>query len=275
MQLGGGAPRGPRPQTTPEAVTRGASALGHRPAVSLLLPDGRQEQSGASLAQWAAKGAHLLQLDLLLEPGDEVRLAAPWSWTTAAVALAVWWAGGVVRLDATGSVHEAGIAVVGPDGDPGDAPDVFVLGDGIDGAPQVDRPGGHEAWTRAAQPFPDQPPPPRATPEMPAIRQGGRSFDHRAVLDLAAGRGEVGTLALEVGSSTGAPGVPRPQPPQDAVPETDAAPETDAVAEVDAATALALIALRPLLSGRPTVILRGVDRTAADGDRVTDWARTS
>ncbi len=251
MQLGGGMPSGPRPRTAPDAVTRGASALGHRPAVSLLLAAGRQEQSGASLAQWAAKGAHLLELDLLLEPGDEVRLDAPWSWTTAAVALAVWWAGGVVRLDAAADAA-GGIAVIGADGDAAGAEDVFVLGDGIDGTPGAGGPAGHEAWTRAAQPFPDQPPPPRAVPDAPAIRAGDRTLDHATALDLAAAHGETGTLAVVVG----------PPGPHD----------TDAMA--DAVTTLALIALRPLLSARPTVVLRGVDRDVAAGDRVASWIRT-
>jgi hypothetical protein len=35
---------------------------------------------------------------------------------------------------------------------------------------------------------------------------------------------------------------------------------------------LPVSALRPLVTGRPTVLLApGVDRAAADGDRVTEW----
>jgi hypothetical protein len=286
MQLGGAAPSGPAPRTVAEAITRGAATLGHRPAVTLLVPSGRQEQSGASLAQWAAKGAHLLELDLLIEPGDEVRIDAPLSWTTAAVALAVWWAGGVIRLDAAG---DAQIAVIGAAGDPGAAEDVYVTGDRIDGAADVDV--GREAWTLAAQPFPDQPPPSLAAPERPAIRHGAQELDQRAVLELAADHGSTGRLGVQVVAPQATAADPHaaatdgaaPHAAQTLAAETHAAQtlaaETHAAdtqaMDVDAATTLVLVALRPLLSGGPTVILRGVDRAVAAGDRVERWTRTA
>jgi hypothetical protein len=95
------APR--RPTELASALEQARERLGNRPAVTVLSPRGREEQAVASLAQWAAKGAHLLEADLLLEPGDAVRFDAPWSWPAAAVCLAAWWAGIVVDLDATGT----------------------------------------------------------------------------------------------------------------------------------------------------------------------------
>ncbi len=233
MQLG---PAPVPPPASPDlaaALTAASRHLGHRPAVTVLRPNRRDEQGMASLAQWAAKGAHLLEADLLLEPGDRIRLDAPLSWTTAAVCLAAWWAGIAVSLDGRAGVaivHEARPA---PTGDT----DVLWLGDDVDGSPLAEVDG--EPWVRAVQAFPDQPPPPRAGPDLPALVTAARAWTHAAVLEAAAGLGD-GTLGLD-GAIT------------------------------DVATGTIAVTARPLVTGRPTVILDGVGRDAAWGERVATW----
>jgi uncharacterized protein (TIGR03089 family) len=231
---------GPRPTDVASALSAAAAQLGHRPAVTVLLPSGRQEQSVASLAQWAAKGAHLLELDLLLGPGDRLRLDAPPSWTTAAVALAAWWAGVTVAVDGEAEVTVVHAARPAPA-----AGEVLWLGDGIDGAPT--EPTGGEAWVRAVQTFPDQPPVPRGRAEHAAAVAGDRTWTQAELLDRC-DDADAGTLGIDVGAA-----------------------EDEPTAAVDTVGLLADVALRPLVSQRPTVIVRGVARTAADGDRVRRW----
>lgn len=217
----------------PTALRRATEQLGARPAVTVCHPDARYEQGVASLAQWAAKGAHLLQADLLLAPGDRVHLDAPASWTTAAVALAVWWVGGAITFDG-----DAEVAVVHPDRDPPDgALEVLHVGDTLDGAPP--EPRGAEAWTHAAQPLPDHPPPPLGTAAGVAIVSGGRHLDQATILRMAGAQGE-GTAGIEAGQG-------------------------------DRIDELVAIALRPLVVGRATVVLRGVGRDEVAGERITTW----
>ncbi|MFP4148501.1 MAG: hypothetical protein ACLFV0_03340 [Nitriliruptoraceae bacterium] len=270
---------GTRPEPTPpadlaEALRRGAAGLGHRPAVTVLHPGVRYEQSGASLANWAAKGAHLLALDHHLGPGDTVGLSAPACWTTASVTLAAWWLGAVVRLDAPAA---PGTDVVdGPDevgaapvdagragtaaevavhvrhsapGGRGDAPldpslahaeAVLVVGDGIDGGPTT--PSEVPVWTREAQPMPDAPPASAAEGERLALVRGASRLTQREVLALAA----------SLGGSSGVLGV-----------------ETD---RVDPVLALVAAAVRPWIVGQATVLLRsGVERDTATAERVSAW----
>jgi uncharacterized protein (TIGR03089 family) len=59
----------------------------------------RTELSGATLANWVAKTANLLQDELALSPGDRVAVVLPAHWQTAAVLLAVWAVGGVAGTD--------------------------------------------------------------------------------------------------------------------------------------------------------------------------------
>lgn len=227
-------PPGPLPPVddVPTALRQAARQLGQLPAVTVYLPGARHEQGVASLSQWAAKGAHLLELDLMLTPGDRVRLDAPASWTTAAVALAVWWTGGVVALEG-----DATIAVLDPARrPPASAHEVLHVGDGIDGAPTSSQ---LTAWTHEAQPMPDDPPMPRGTAASPALLAGGRSFDQASLLAMAARQGD-GTVGVEDEKG-------------------------------DAVDQLVAIALRPLVTGRPTVIVRGVARDVADGERVATW----
>lgn len=240
MQLRPPVRSGPPADDVASTLGDAGARLGHLPGVTLLLADARYEQSVASLAQWAAKGAHLLELELLVEPGDTIRLDAPASWTTAAVALAAWWAGCAITLD---TQVEATVAVVHAERPiPSDVADVLLLGDEIDGAPAPVggmAAGGPEAWTRAVQSFPDQPPRPRGRGTSPAYVRADATIDQATLLQVAAGQGE-GTAGLDADST-------------------------------DPLTALVAISLRPLVIGRPTVVLRGVGRDRANGERVVTW----
>ena len=250
MRLGPPAAAGPAPTDVAAALVDALQRLGHRPAVTVLTVRGREEQGVASLAQWAAKGAHLLELDYHLEPGEAIRLDAPLSWTTAAVCLAAWWAGLVVDLDGGdrgyGEVPgggdrvggEVAVAVVHEDREPPAGVDeVLRLGDAIDGAPVDSVPG--EPWVRAVQAFPDQPPTPRGGAQATALRAGGRRWTQAELLGVAADQGE-GTLGIDA-------------------------------AEVEAVTGLVAVALRPLVVGRPTVVLHDLERGQARGERVMTW----
>lgn len=229
MRLGSTLAHQPRPENLAEAVANASRQLGHRPAVTLLLPESRQEQSYASLTQWASKGAHFLTLELLLGPGDRLRLDAPASWGAAAVALAAWWTGIVVCLDG-----EAEVAVVHEDRVAPDAEDVLRLGDGFDGSPlsNVD----DDAWVHAVQSFPDQPPASAATSASEAVSYRGASWTHAQLIDRV---DDTGVLGM-----TGEPD------PFDALVDT---------------------AVRPLLTGSSTVVLRGVPRAAAQSEGITLW----
>ena len=246
MQLGPATDERSSARELATALDAARARLGNRPAVTVLSPRGREEQAVASLAQWAAKGAHLFEADLLLAPGDAVRLDAPWSWPAAAVCLAAWWAGLVVDLDAEGDVE---VAVLDEHvADATGVTEVLRVGDAITGAPLGAVAG--EPWTLAVQAFPDHPPPPQATPERPALRHRGRSWTQRELLELAGDLG-TGTLGLASDRPTGtAAGGPERDP---------------------AVIGLAALAVRPLVTGRPTVVLRGVPRDAAAGERVATW----
>jgi len=242
VQLGAPARIGD-PADIAAALRAGAAALGHRPAVTVLHEAARYEQSAASIANWAAKGAHLLELDHLVGAGTPVGLLAPPCWTTAGAALAAWWLGAVVVLDAPGAVTVLyGDAGDGdhpgePDGASLDPATVLVTGDGLDGAPlrAVDLP----AWTREAQPLPDHPPAPQAAAQLAALRAGAQDRTQGALLAMARELG-TGTAGVEVGVT-------------------------------DPGTALVATTLRPLLTGQPTVVLRGVGRDAAAQERVSVW----
>jgi uncharacterized protein (TIGR03089 family) len=224
----------PAPDDLPRALQDAAELLGHRPAVTLLSPRGREEQGVASLRQWAAKGAHLLEADLLLEPGDRVALRAPVGWGAAAVALAAWWAGLVVTLDG-----DAEVAVVheGRQAPPG-AQDVLWLGDAVDGSPLSEV--ATEAWAVAVQAFPDQPPPPRGEGRHLALEADGSAWTQAELLARVEADGVEGTLGIDAGT-------------------------------IDPVEGLLAVAIRPLLASRPTVVLAGVGRAVAEGERVAVW----
>ena len=242
MQLGGPRSDQPLPTHVADAVTAGATALGHRPAVTVLHPHARYEQSGTSLTNWAAKGAHLLELDHLVGPGSTVRLLAPPCWTSASVALATWWLGGTVTVS---SDHPAEVTVGHPSQirvpDAGELD--LLLGDGLDGAPgpadPVAVPTASPAWTHEAQPLPDHPPASHARGDLPALRSSSRTWNQAELLAMAGALGE-GTLGVEAGAT-------------------------------DPVVALVAVSLCPLLTGRGTVVLRGVPHGAAAAERVRTW----
>lgn len=246
MQLA--APTRPDPSARDLATAiRGAQrVIGQGPAITVLFPEGRQEQGMASLAQWTAKGAHLLEADLLLGPGARLVLDAPLSWTSAAVCLAAWWAGVTIDLGPAGRDAPSEVAVVHEDrlGSEPPATEVLVLGDAIDGSPHGDT--GHEPWVRAVQSFPDQPPVARAAPELVALVAGDRQWTQAELLDAArpADPSPAGTVGIDAATAPGWLGV-------------------------------LAAAVRPLVTGRPTVVLRGVGREAAAGDRVSEWLDTA
>lgn len=217
----------------PAAVRTAAGTGGHRPAITLLAPAGRQEQSFASLAQWVAKTAHWIELDLLLEPGDRLGLLGPPGWVPAAAALGAWWAGLTVVVG--DDAPSADVVVAHADVAPVPGGEVVAWGWGFDGAPT--EPGPAEAFVRVVQPFPDDPPAPAGTGASACLDDGDRVVAQQALLD-----------------------------------DLRDAPRTTVGVENSTVDWLPAVGLRPLLTARPTVILApGVDRDAAAGDRVTDW----
>jgi hypothetical protein len=213
-------------------VADAARELGHRPAITVVRRGRRDEQGMASLAQWAAKGAHLLEADLLLEPGDRLALRGPASWPLAAVALAAWWAGILVTLDG-----DAEVAVVheGHAPPPG-AQDVLFTGEAVDGSPTG--PVDGEPWAQAVQAFPDHPPTPRGHAGAPALEHGGHLATQQELIARVAD--EHGVLGIDA-------------------------------AMVGAVDGLVAVAVRPVVTGRATVVLAGADREDAAGERVAVW----
>lgn len=201
--------------------------------MTLLAPDGRQEQSFTSVAQWVAKTAHWIELELLLEPEDRLGLVGPPGWVPAVAALGAWWAGltVVVGDEAAG----ADVVLAHGDGVPEVQGDLAVWGWGFDGTPTADGPA--DAFTHVVQPFPDDPPQPRGTAPSPALDDGTDVTTQAAMLD---------TLRDAPARPVGVP--------------------------AEATDWLATTAVRPLVTARPTVLLApGVDRSAAEGDRVASW----
>jgi len=235
------------------ALEQARAALGQRPAITVLHggPGGaggvgsRHEQGFTSLAGWVAKGAHLIRDELGLGPGDELGLAGPACWPIAAVALAAWWMG-VTLVPAEG----AEVAVVHTASGGGTAAGATLLwvGDAMDGTGTLDaaRPWG-EWWTEAVIPFPDHAPVPSRDGGLVAVRDADASHSQRALL---------GTM----NDASGVIGMIR-------------RPSTTSSIDADA---LALIALRPLVTGSATVVLVDVDDASleriAAAERIASWA---
>ena len=223
MRLGPLAPRPAPADDVATALRAAAAALGQRPAVTVIAPDGRQEQGFASLAGWAAKGAHLLRDELALGPGDVLGVDAPPSWPLAAVALAAWWTGvalGPVAPGRPAVVHEGRA-------DPGG--EVWWLGDAIDGGPLGPIPAGGEAWTAAVIPYPDRPPVPGAAPDLAALVDAdGRVTTQREL--LAAWREDEGVLGIR---------------------------RDGGVHDSSRSDRIAALAARPLTTGAATVVIAG------------------
>jgi uncharacterized protein (TIGR03089 family) len=93
--------------------------------------ESRTELSGASLTNWTAKVAGLLQDELAAAPGDRVTVQLPTGWQTAPVVLGTWWAGLVVT-DADDPASAAAFVTPGFDGS---ADEVFVVSGHPLGAP--------------------------------------------------------------------------------------------------------------------------------------------
>lgn len=217
----------------PAAVRTAATNSGHRPALTVLAPTGRQEQSFTSLAQWTSKTAHWIALELLLEPGDRMGIVGPPGWVPVAAALGAWWAGLTVVVGA--QAKDADVVVAHVDGVPDVSGDLVVWGWGFDGAPETNGPA--DAFVEVVQPFPDDPPAPLGTAPSPALDDGEHVATQGALLDA----------------------------------HRDGAAETIGI-EPQASRWLPTAAVHPLVTGRPAVILApGVDREAAAGDRVATW----
>lgn len=238
----------PSLRDVPGLVRDAAARLGQRPAVTVRTADVRSEQGAASLAGWAAKGAHLLADDpalaldgLGLAPGSSLALDAPPSWTTAAVCLAAWWAGLVVV-----PAGDAPVAVVhARRPHPPGAHTVLTLGDAFDGSDPAGDPDA--SFVVRAQPLPDRPPAPSGAPERTALAAAGRTWTQAELValarDLASVPGPIGVVAD--------PAAPPPADPE------------------DWARLLAAVALRPLATGAATVVALGVDAAALATEGVT------
>lgn len=233
MQLSPLAAPGPVPTDVARAVTGALEARGPGPAVTVRRPDRREEQGVASLAQWAAKGAHLLEAELVLSRGDRIHLDVAPGWPLAAVCLAAWWAG--VAVDLTPAA--ADVAVVHEDRPRPEAADVLRTGDGVDGGPVAA--GGGEAWAVAVQSWPDAPPPPQAAPGATALIASDRRWTQAELLADAAAIG-AGRLGVDA-------------------------------ADLDPVTAVLAVAARPVATPHATVLLVGTDRAGAEGERVRTW----
>jgi hypothetical protein len=113
--------------------------------------------------------------------------------------------------------------------------DVLRTGGALDGG--VTGPVDELVWAEEVQAFPDSPPRAGADATLPALDDDGVVATHAdLVAALAADRG---VLGLDLATFSG-----------------------HGVREV---------AARPLVTGRTTVVLRDLDRSAADGDRVGTW----
>ena len=122
----------------------------------------RTELSGATVDNWVAKTANLLQDVLAVEPGGRVALALPAHWQ-AAVWLLACWAGGAVPVPLPDARHPAA-----------EDADVLVLPlDAVDGAP-----AGPELVTLALRPLalPGPGVPPGVLDYDVEVRAGGDRF---------------------------------------------------------------------------------------------------
>lgn len=224
------------PTTIAAALRSATSALGQRPAITVLRAQRRDEQGFTSLLRWTAKGAHLLTDEWGVGVDDIVRIAAPPDWTTATVCYAAWWLGATIDPGtadgdvAVTIVHEGDAQAVSGGAD-------LIVGDAADGGPTG--PDTAEAWTSSAQIHPDDPPTPPTDAGTDAVRlPDGRTFTQRELLEAALRWGTEGAI-----------GLPRDSDPDDWLP------------------ALA----RPLVTGLPTVVVAGADEAAVARENVRTW----
>ena len=247
MRIAGVGDRPPSAQDIAAALAGAVSALGQRPAITGLRPDGRREQGFASLSGWVAKGANLLAGEFGLGPGDRVGLAGPPSWPLAAAALSAWWVGVTVVAASTDGIDLAIVHVAASSSAAGSAhaprpsslpSEVLWFGDALDGTGDVTRelvsPSG-EWWTDAVIPHPDRPPAAAHEGTLVALTApDGSTVSQRVLLDM---------LAIDPG---GAIGILR-------------SGERDVLQRDDAAMLLATLALRPLVTGSASVVVEADD----------------
>lgn len=256
---------GSRPPTAPDvaaALSGAVAALGQRPAITGLRPDGRREQGFASLAGWVAKGANLLSGEFGLGPGDRVGLEGPAGWPLAAAALSAWWVGVTVvpaRSGGTGlaiaHVASAEQAAPGGSAEQGALPaEVLWFGDALDGTDGTHAaPPSGEWWAEAVTPHPDRPPAAVHDGTLVALTlQDGTDRSQGDLLDAA------------VDAAGGAIGLLR-------------AGDVDVLTRSEAAVLLATLALRPLVTGSATVVVEDgaspADRERiASAERIVRWS---
>jgi hypothetical protein len=219
--------------------------MGHRPAVTVLgagaSSDRRDEQAFASLQQWVAKGAHLLEVDLGFGPGDTLLLDAPPGWMAASICLAAWWVGAAVTDDASAAeiaiVHESRVAARREAG--AGAALGWVIGDAVDGSTVT--PCQDEPWSVAVQSFPDHPPPARARPDALAIApHTGPSCTQAEVLAQARAL-PAGRLGLRVSQ------------------------------QGELRSWAVALAARPAGTGEPSVLLMAGDESQIAAERISAW----
>jgi uncharacterized protein (TIGR03089 family) len=252
MRIGGVGARPSPSSDIASALSGAAAALGQRPAITSLLPDGRQEQGFVSLAGWVAKGAHLLRDEFGYGPGDRLGVAAPLGWPLAVVTLSAWWLGAVVVPAATPDLRLRVRHVSQPgsvDDTTGDAT-VLWIGDAPDGAGDPPTPGD-ECWTDAVIPYPDRAPTPARGALLPVTGASGR----------AQGLTQEELLASLADDADGVLGMVR-----------DGA--EDVVARGDAVDVLAGLVLRPLVTGAASVVVMAgrtdLEQVAA-AERIARW----
>ncbi|MBW3620839.1 MAG: hypothetical protein KY461_11380 [Actinobacteria bacterium] len=231
MQLRPHAPRPPAAGDLAGALQAAADVLGHRPAVTVLRAGRRDEQGVATLRQWASKTAHWLAIEHGLVAGDRLGLHGPPDWVPVAACLGAWWAGVTVTVGG-----DADVALVHEGHTPPSSGEVVTYGAAVDGSPL--QPGPDEPFAIAVQAFPDQPPTPGAAPDLAALEADGGTWTQAELLAAARALPDA-TLGLD-GTLPAAAWVPA-------------------------------LAVHPLTSGRPTVLLDGVGSAAAEGERVTTW----
>ena len=262
MRIAGVGDRPPSAQDIAAALAGAVSALGQRPAITGLRPDGRREQGFASLSGWVAKGANLLAGEFGLGPGDRVGLAGPPSWPLAAAALSAWWVGVTVVAASTDGIDLAIVHVAASSSAAGSAhaprpsslpSEVLWFGDALDGTGDVTRelvsPSG-EWWTDAVIPHPDRPPAAAHEGTLVALTApDGSTVSQRVLLDM---------LAIDPG---GAIGILR-------------SGERDVLQRDDAAMLLATLALRPLVTGSASVVVEADDdarERIVAAERIARW----
>lgn len=234
MRLGAPSATLPPAQDVATALIGATGTLGQRPAITFHRDGERQEQGFASLAGWVAKGAHLLRDELGLGPGSTLGVAAPAGWPLAAVALAAWWNGITIvpADDAELTVLHTSLTTAATLA--ARATTVLWIGDELDGAGHLPEDlasiARGEAWVDAVTPFPDRPPTPSHDGALAAVRTATGSSSQRDLLTLVTGT-EAGTYGL------------------------DRRADVDLIGSDRSLELLAALVLRPLVTGRATVVL--------------------